>query len=65
MACKAAYISMTLLFVINPNDNYSFVFIKFKTGPMRMASNFRKLKLFASIFVPNVNLIYVTILAYI
>ena len=32
-------------------DNYSFVFIKFKTGPMRMASHSQKLKLLVSIFV--------------
>ena len=36
-------------------------FIKFKTGPMRMASNFQKLKLLAFIFVPNVNLIMILV----
>ena len=65
MACKAAYISMTVLFVIILktltllNDNYSFVFLKFKTGPMRKVLNARKLKLLASNFIPNVNLITV------
>ena len=34
-----------------------FALTKFKTGPMRMVSNFQKLKLLASIFVPYVNLI--------
>ena len=43
-------------------ENDHKLFLKNQTGPMRMASNFRKLKLLASIFVPNVNLI---ILAYI
>ena len=51
MTCTAVYILMTLLSVINPKiwillkDNYSFTLIKFKTGPMRMAPNFQKLKL--------------------
>ena len=39
------------------NDNYSYVFITFKTGPMRMASHFQKLKLLASFFLSNINLI--------
>lgn len=40
-------------------DNNGFVSTEFKTGLMRMALNFQKLRLLASIFVQNINFIMI------
>ena len=58
MTCKAVYMVMMLFksYKSTKMNNYSFVVIKFRTLQITMASNLQKLKLLASIFVPNVNL---------